>query len=247
MLIDLHCHLDLYPDYKSIFEKVENNKIYTLTMTTTPRAWKQNFELSKARKYIMPALGLHPQLIDKYFEELSLWKKYLCETRYVGEVGLDASPYFYKSFDKQKYVFKHILEECSSVGGKIISIHSVRCASTVLDMVEQYFSMEKGTIILHWFSGNKKEMQRALALGCYFSINSEMTKSNSGRNLIFNLPLTRIFTETDGPFVKINRRVSDPTDILNVVHKISQIKSVANEIIVSKIQENFFNILNKNI
>lgn len=243
MLIDFHCHLDLYSDYESVLERTEMAQIYTLTMTTTPRAWKRNFALTHTKKYIRAALGLHPQVVDKCFEELSLWKHYLCETRYVGEVGLDASQRYYKSFDKQKYIFRNILEHCAAEGGKILSVHSTKCASTVLDMIEQYYQTDNGTIVLHWFSGNKYDMQRALSLGCYFSINSEMVKSNNGRNIISKLPLTHILTETDGPFVKINGKSVEPTDIPSIINSISQIKKENYDIIKSNIHRNFLAIL----
>lgn len=242
MLIDCHCHLDLYPDYEAVLERTELAQIQTLTMTTTPRAWKRNFELTRNKKYIKAALGLHPQIADKCFDELPLWKRYLCETRYVGEVGLDASPRYYKSFDKQKYIFKNILEQCASVGGKILSVHSTRCASTVLDMVEQYFPTGSGTIVLHWFSGNKYDMHRALSLGCYFSINSEMVKSNNGLSLIAKLPLNHILTETDGPFVNMNGKPIEPTDIQTVINSISQIRKETDGITVTTVHRNFMTI-----
>jgi Tat protein secretion system quality control protein TatD with DNase activity len=37
----------------------------------------------------------------------------MSETRYVGEVGLDAGPRFYKSLDTQKHVFCNVLERCT--------------------------------------------------------------------------------------------------------------------------------------
>ncbi|MFG3594521.1 TatD family hydrolase [Bradyrhizobium sp. RDI18] len=45
-------------------------------------------------------------------------------------------------------------------------------------------------------------MQRAAALGCYFSVNAEMTRSDRGRILVTEMPLDRILTETDGPSLK---------------------------------------------
>lgn len=243
MFVDFHCHLDLYPDYEAAIGRAEAAHIYTLTMTTTPRAWQRNYALTRNKKYVRAALGLHPQVIDKCFDELPLWKRHLCETRYVGEVGLDASPRYYKSFDQQKYVFRNILEACADVGGKIISVHSTRSAPVVLDMVEQYLPIGRGSIVLHWFTGSKHDMQRALALGCYFSVNSEMAASNNGRSFIFQLPLDRILTETDGPFTKINGRPSEPRDIPFIIDKISQIKKESSDAVTTSIQTNSLALL----
>jgi Tat protein secretion system quality control protein TatD with DNase activity len=50
---------------------------------------------------VRAALGLHPQLVAERAGELPLWERHLPETRYVGEVGLDAGPRFYKALDAQ--------------------------------------------------------------------------------------------------------------------------------------------------
>lgn len=242
MLIDSHCHLDLYPNFESLLEKIELSKIRTITMTTTPRAWKHNFILTRNKKYIRAALGLHPQLADKCIEELSLWKYYLHETHYVGEVGLDARPYYYKSFEKQKYIFKNILQECSQNPEKIISVHSVRCTKIVLDMIEHNFSSGAGTIILHWFSGNKYDLERAIKLGCYFSINTKMCKVKHGFNIVSELPLDRILTETDGPFIKIGSQPTTPLNISTVLEDISKIRDESYDKVQMSINNNFLTI-----
>ncbi|MGB3540093.1 MAG: TatD family hydrolase [Mesorhizobium sp.] len=76
-----------------------------LTVTTTPKAWPWNHELASATCHVRAALGLHPQLVAKRAREIGLWEKLLPQTRYFGEVGLDAGPRFYKSFETQKEIF----------------------------------------------------------------------------------------------------------------------------------------------
>src|SRR4051812_36017559 len=119
--VDFHCHLDLYPDLELAIAKAEAARVYTLSVTTTPKAWSRNHELTKGTHYVRAALGLHPQLVAERADELSLWERHLPETRYVGEVGLDAGPRFYKSLNLQKQVFRKILECCANAGGKILS------------------------------------------------------------------------------------------------------------------------------
>ena len=53
---------------------------------------------TQATRHVRAALGLHPQLVAERASELPLWEAHLGETRYVGEVGLDAGPRFFKSF-----------------------------------------------------------------------------------------------------------------------------------------------------
>lgn len=120
------------------------------------------------------ALGLHPQLVADRASELSLFEELLPQFRYVGEVGLDASSRFYRSFEKQKAVFATILNRCAEVGDKVLSVHSVRCARHVLDIVETNLPRERGRVVLHWFTGGASEARRAVEMGCYFSLNEQM-------------------------------------------------------------------------
>jgi len=236
--VDFHCHLDLYPDLGAAITKAETAKIYTLTVTTTPKAWPRNHELTRGTRYVRAALGLHPQLVAERAAELPLWERYLPETRYVGEVGLDAGPRFYKSLDAQKRVFQLILERCAEAGGKILSVHSVRSASAVLDMVEAHLPRDRGTVVLHWFTGSKSEARRAAALGCYFSVNTEMARSDRGRAVIADLPIDRILTETDGPFVQTNERPSEPADARIAVEAIARVRQVPPDVVARCVTEN---------
>ena len=135
-LVDFHCHLDLYPDFEALVRECEAAGIKTLAVTTTPRAFARNAALAGRTRNVRAALGLHPQLVAQHAAELSKLEKLLPETRYVGEVGLDASPKYYPSFSEQQRVFGRILELCADAGGKILTVHSVRCVSKVLDLVE---------------------------------------------------------------------------------------------------------------
>ena len=189
--VDFHCHLDLYPDLEVAIEKAEAARIYTLTVTTTPKAWPRNYALTRGTRYVRAALGLHPQLVAERAGEWALWEHYLPETRYVGEVGLDAGPRFYRSLETQKKVFRTVLERCAEAGGKIFTVHSVRCVPLVLDLTERHLPRDRGVVIMHWFTGTKAEARRATDLGCYFSINAEMMRTDRGRALVAELPLDR--------------------------------------------------------
>src|SRR5947208_1260031 len=94
-LVDLHCHLDLYPNYGEMFSECAQKRIEVLAVTTTPRAWEKNRELASDRASIRVGLGLHPQLIADGHDELALFERLLAASRYVGEVGLDAGPRFF--------------------------------------------------------------------------------------------------------------------------------------------------------
>jgi TatD DNase family protein len=211
--VDFHCHLDLYKDHEALIAECDREKVATLTVTTTPKAWQRNRDLAAQSRYVRVALGLHPQLVSERENELSLLERYLPEARYVGEVGLDAGPRFYKSFAAQERVFERVLRACAEQGGKILTIHSVRAVSKVLGHIEKNLPADRGQIVLHWFTGTSTEARRAVALGCYFSVNIEMLRSPKHRKVVESLPLDRLLTETDGPFVEYERRPVRPLDV----------------------------------
>lgn len=222
-LVDLHCHLDLYPDHAAAVREADAAGVFTLAVTTTPRAWPRNHELAQRTKHVRAALGLHPQLVAERESEVDLWDQYLSQTRYVGEVGLDAGPRFFKSLDAQKRVFQHVLRRCAEVGDKIVTVHSIRSAKAVLDHVEAHLPPGRGKVVLHWFTGTKGEAKRALDLGCFFSINVGMLNSERHAPMVQAIPLDRMLTETDGPFTSTNDRPSKPADVASVVEELGRL------------------------
>jgi len=237
-LVDFHCHLDLYPDYEKVFSESEKLGIYTLAVTTTPKAWPRNFELASKTKYVRAALGLHPQLISERGEELSLWENYLPNARYVGEIGLDAGPRFYRSIELQKKVFERILKLCAKSGDKILSVHSTRAVAVVLDMIEEYLPLAKGRVVLHWFTGSRTELLRAISLGCFFSINNKMFESKRGPGLIKEIPLNRLLTETDGPFINRGENPLRPKDTASTVEILAHTNNIDIEVMAEQILSN---------
>ena len=243
-LVDFHCHMDLYPDHALAVQEAEAAGVFTLAVTTTPRAWPRNYELAQRTKHVRAALGLHPQLVAERESEIHLWERYLPETRYVGEVGLDAGPRFFKSLDAQKRVLQRVLELCAQAGGKIISVHSIRSAKAVLDLVEAHLPPERGKIVLHWFTGTKSEAKRALELGCYFSINAAMLGNERHASMVQAMPLNRLLTETDGPFTQTGERPSKPSDVTLIVEELGRLHQVPAEQIAMTVRNNLRALVN---
>ena len=190
--VDFHCHLDLYPDHAQLIAECDREGVATLAVTTTPKAWSRNREMVAGTNHVRVALGLHPQLVSERERELGLFEKLLPEAKYVGEIGLDAGPRFYKSFEAQERVFERILRMCAEQGNKVLTIHSVRTVSKILQHLEKSLPIDRGQVVLHWFTGSAAEARRAIERGCFFSINSEMLKSAKQRDLVELLPADRL-------------------------------------------------------
>lgn len=243
--VDFHCHLDLYKDHVALIDECDRNAVATLTVTTTPKAFTRNCELAARSQYVRVGLGLHPQVVSERESEVSLFERQLSETRYVGEVGLDAGPRFYRSFDAQERVFKRILDACAEQGGKIITLHSVRAVGKVLGHLERSLPPARGTPVLHWFTGSASEAKRAIDLGCYFSINTEMLRTPKHRALVACLPPDRLLTETDGPFVEIDGRPARPPDVAQAVAELATLRGMTADLMARQIVANLSALLKR--
>lgn len=224
--IDAHCHLDLFPSYDQAAGQALESNTAVIAVTTTPRAWRQNVKLAQAYPDIIPALGLHPQLVGTHSEEVGLFEEYLPEARWVGEIGLDASARFYPFFDLQREVFSRILDSCAREGGKVLTVHSVRSAKLVLDlMVESRIFDSDCKVVLHWFTGGLRQGHRALELGCYLPINGAMLEQHQHKLLLLEIPSDRLLTESDGPFSQALGGQQTPASMAGVVEELARMRA----------------------
>lgn len=220
-MIDFHCHLDLYPDPVAVADEIERRRVGVLSVTTTPAAWAGTVRLARGRPSIRTALGFHPELAGSRYRELGLFDRHLPETRFVGEVGLDGSPQHLSSWESQVLVFDHVLNACEQAGEKVLSVHSRRAASQVLDRLDRHPALSK--VAMHWFSGTKAELRRAVERGCWFSVGPAMLLGARGRSLVSEIPNDRLILETDGPFAQKGSRPLRPWDVTAVVDDLADL------------------------
>ncbi|MFC5569059.1 Qat anti-phage system TatD family nuclease QatD [Lysobacter yangpyeongensis] len=228
----------MYRDHKRLIRQCDEEKIVTFGVTTTPKAFERNAEMAIGFPFAIVGLGLHPQLVAERAGELPLFEKLLARTRYVGEIGLDAGPRFYASFQEQRRIFERILGACNEQGGKVLSIHSVRSVSKVLRELEANLQNRTCVPVLHWFTGTRSEAARAIELGCYFSINIEMLRTPKMHALLRTLPTDRLLTESDGPFVTHDERPIRPTDMPATVQRLAELRATESTLLGDQILEN---------
>lgn len=238
-LVDFHCHLDLYPDFPAIVGECQVNNIATLAVTTTPFAFPRNVEAAEAFPLVKVALGLHPQIVGERHASIFEFERLSPTARFIGEVGLDAGPAFYKTFSDQEKIFRRIAAICAEQGGKVITIHSVRTAKKVLDILENSGACKNCSIVFHWFSGSGSEMNRALDLGCLFSINGSMLEKEARAESVKKIPLNRVLTETDGPFRNsAGQSPARPKSVSETVDSLAFLLSTRKELLRQQIWSN---------
>lgn len=234
--LDTHCHIDLYPDPAGLVRELASRGCRGIAVTNAPFVFSHTKKLVDACPGLEAALGLHPELAVERQKELELFRSLLPQTRFVGEVGLD-----YVTTDAgvraaQRRVFGEILAACAAADDKVLTVHSRRAASDVISAIGGGF---RGKVILHWFSGTQKEMERAQGLGFYFSVNPAMTASKSGQALIRRMDPSRVLTETDGPFVKIRDVAAKPWQAIESLPYLADVWGCTEEEAAVRVSNNF--------
>ena len=240
-MIDMHCHLDLYPAPHKVINSCRQKNMFVLSVTTTPRAWSGTRMLVNGNDRINISLGLHPQLAHERYNELDIFDDILPKARFIGEVGLDGGDNYRRYYKQQKDIFRHILASAQRASGRIMTIHSQYAASDVLDELENY--PNACIPILHWFTGNTNELKRAISQGCWFSVGPAVLRTQRGRNLFINMPRDSIISETDGPFAMFNGKPLMPWNVDLVFSVISKLWGESEKVVQGRILNNFRNIL----
>ena len=209
MIVDTHCHFDMMPDPEAYIRFKEKSGDIVIGMTNLPSHFKAGLPYVKTYQHIRLALGLHPLLVGDNYDEVSLFKRNIDITSYIGEIGLDFSREGIARKAEQIRVLRDLLESLKGKN-KIISVHSRKAERELLNLLSEY---DISNVIFHWYSGPTEIIPEIISRGYYFSINEAMTKSKNGRSIIEKVPKNRILTESDAPF-------NEKSDIKNALANI---------------------------
>lgn len=241
MIIDTHCHIDLYNKPKELLNECEREGITVLAMTNLPSHFEIGIPYFRSTKNIRLALGLHPLFAERHKAEFPKFIRNIDKTSYIGEIGLDFSNEGIKTKKIQLDSFTKVLENISNKK-KILSIHSKRAEKEVLELLVMY---NIKNAIFHWYSGPKSLINKIVEAGYFFSINPSMTSSKNGKTIISNIPVNRILTESDGPYVQYKNRIIQPRDVKAVSEYLSELYRISISDIENHIQSNFNELISK--
>ena len=203
-LVDMHCHLDLMANADEVAADAAARGIALFDTTVTPADAETARKRFSCTSNVRVGVGLHPwHLADGRCNGDDADRAALAaaQSRFIGEVGLDFCERYRESFAAQTQAFELVMQACAEQPrpGRIISLHAVRSAGAVLDILERFDLAHSATCIFHWFSGTSDELARARSMGCWFSINERMLASKKGREYARQIPSDRLLLETDAP------------------------------------------------
>ena len=219
-LYDAHIHLsdaEYEHDIPLILNCMKRLCIKACCVSMDYTSSKKTLELGKKSEYILPFIGMHPEKAQDDTESIF---KLIVENNEkisgVGEIGLDHTyTNSDEEFQKQEEVFKTQLSYAEKFG-KPVSIHSRKTLDQILEILPSY---KIPSVLLHWFDGSKKQLQKAMDLQCYVSFGPVMVYSQDKQVLLSKANKDRILVETDGP-VRFSRCFENKTAQIDFIPSI---------------------------
>lgn len=180
--LDAHAHLDVR-GHSEPFDQSGFVLAQTISLSEAQAAH------GRTDSRICWGVGCHPRLphAQAGFSR-ELFAGLIETTALVGEVGLDSGSRVASAAQLQS--FRAILDVVAEQP-RLVSIHSFRATSAVLDELEQ---RPIAAPVMHWWTGRVEETRRAVRLGCYFSLHSAVARRSIFRS---HVPLERILVESD--------------------------------------------------
>jgi TatD DNase family protein len=244
-LIDTHCHLDLLKGVEDDVVAAVASDIQYVAVTNAPYLFEPNQRAFSGFPNVSVALGMHPQLVERFGGQLDQFEALLPQSRWVGEVGLDGSLHSRNSLQLQRTIFDRIVSMVVRDTPKVLSVHSRGAERETLEILHSHLAGGPSRVILHWYSGPVSLAELAVGYGYYFSVNHKMFSSANGRRILERIPIDRVLTETDAPFSLDASVGSQRASIMKSIKQLAQSRSTDHDTMTAIIRENFKRVLSQ--
>ena len=255
MITDSHCHLDypnLYNQLDDVVRRAEYNQVkYLLTICTTLESFKKIKLIVDKYKNIYGTFGIHPHETKKY---TNIDSKFILNLKNqfkkiigIGETGLD---FYYNHSDKkiQKKSFVEHIRSAVDLNIPVI-VHSRNAEMDTYEILKSERKNSNLKILVHCFTGSKDFAKKLIDINCYISVSGIITFKNTVAftDTVSFIPLENLLVETDSPYlapVPYRGKSNEPSYIVYTVEKLSQIKDVSRESVMTNTTNNFKKLFN---
>lgn len=214
---DIHSHINdsrFHADLEEVLARMRSSSVESIVVGTDLAMSVRAIELAMANPDLLWAtIGLHPTDNAKEDFDVVAYTKMATHPRVVaiGECGLD---YYWPEHDgwlngeseekrRQQEIFEKHIAIAVEVG-KPLMIHgrptkgSMDAYEDILAILGNHKSVQGN---IHFFVGNISVAQKFLDIGFTMSYTGVITFSQDYNDVVRYLPLDRIMTETDAPYV----------------------------------------------
>ena len=273
VLVDSHCHLDdpaFDADRDAVIERARAAGLrYLLSIggAAGPDHLGSALEIAERHEWVYAAAGIHPheaaKARDSHFEEL---RRLASRPKLVaiGEIGLD---YYYDHSprDVQQQVLVRQLELAPDLGLPVI-IHCRDAWADLRAIIRAHRAPSPGTDvrpggggdsggeesgrgILHCFTGTREDARELMGLGFMVSFAGNLTfrKAEGLRATAREIPLDRLLTETDSPYlapVPHRGKRNEPAYVREVTGELARLHGLGEEEMGAHAVRNFARFFN---
>lgn len=234
MFIDTHAHLDdekFQDDLIEVLARAQEAQVqYIVNVGYDLVSSQKSVELAKTYPHIYAVVGLHPHDAkdaqeDTYKRLVELAKEEKIVA--LGEMGLD---YYWDNSPRnvQQQVFRRQINLAKELNLPIV-IHDRDAHGDIMQILQEEKAEEVGGI-LHCFSGSWEMAEACLKMGFYISFAGPLTFNNARKlvEVAQKVPLDRILTETDSPYLPphpFRGKRNEPARVVLVAEKIAALRN----------------------
>ena len=255
MLIDRHCHIDRHEfakDLDGVVARAHAAGVAVMVdISTRIRKFGEIEAVIERYDSVYGSVGTHPHNAHEELDipvaeivRLSEHPKVIA----IGEAGLD---YFYKHStpNAQAEGFRNHIAAARETGLPL-EIHSRDADADTLAILKEEHAKGPFPAILHCFTGGRDLALGALDLGLYVSFSGVISfkKSEALRDIAREVPLDRIFVETDAPFLApepYRGKMNEPALVVHTARALAETKGVSFDEMAAATTDNFFRLFSK--
>jgi TatD DNase family protein len=182
--------------------------------------------VEKHKNFVFATVSIHPEYV-KEIENLKVgdFLKKIEENKEkivgIGETGLDFIIEEPEWREKQKQLFIKFIEFAKNLNLPLV-IHARKAFAEAIEILEK---LEAKRVLMHFFTA-KELLPKIIKNNWSISVNTTLLSSKKIKKIVRDLPIEKIMTETDSPWLGLNGKRNDPTSIKFVIEKIAEIKKI---------------------
>jgi len=250
-IIDSHVHLE-YPqfdeDRDAVLQRARDAGVQTILAiggAAGPDHLASALPYAESHDWIYATGGIHPHEAalaqEHHFTQLETLLRH-ARVLACGEIGLD---YYYDHSprDVQQRVFRRQLDVARAAKRPIV-IHCREAWADCLAIIDANWRSSGLGGIFHCFTGTIEEAQKGIEMGFMISFAANVTypKMQPLRDAARELPLDRLFTETDAPFLPpqpLRGKRNEPAYVVEVARTLGNVRNLPPEEFAAAAAHNF--------
>ena len=259
MFVDSHAHLDgkqFDSDREAVISRAREAGVRAIVAIGNgdgPPNLDAGVQLAEKYPFMYATVGIHPHearlASDDAYAEMEPLARHPKVIAW-GEIGLD---YYYDHSprDTQKEVFVRQMELAAAAKLPIVihcrpSDNSSNAWDDCLQLIQDQWAPKGIGGILHCFTGTWPHAKRALDMGFMISFAGNMTfpKAQQIRDAALEVPIDRIFIETDCPYlapIPYRGKRNEPAYVKETARKLGELRGLSMEEVGEQTSRNFYN------